>query len=1439
LILLLVGCTVSTSTLYDFDLDGSLDESDCGPADPTVYPGADDPYGDGIDQNCDGTDGTDSDGDGYPAEDQRYPADAEEQPAWDCDDSNADVHPGAEEIANNGRDDDCRDGALEDQDGDGWGAVDDCDDNDPSTYVGAPEVADEVDNDCDGDVDEGTAGVDDDGDGFCEGADYAGTGILSCYGEAEPGDCDDTNMSLSQADADGDGYSSCGADNEANTGDEDCDEADPARNPGAAEVCDGLDNDCDGEQDEGSAAPGTWQADADLDGYGDPTSATVSCAVPPGYVALGGDCDDDNAAINPGATEICDGADTDCDGDLALVEMDLDGDGYSPCENDCDDSDAAQNLDDLDLDGSSTCQGDCDDSDATLSGIDGDADGYSTCTGDCDDSDPTRSPGTLELCDGLDNNCDGAVPSAETDGDGDLDLASPCGTDCDDNDPDLNGLDADSDGYSSCAADCDDADPTRSPGVAELCDGLDNDCDGLVPSAETDGDGDLDLAPPCGTDCDDADVAVNGVDGDSDGFSPCAGDCDDGDSTVRPGATELCDGEDNDCDGQVPAVEVDGDGDLDTPAPCGTDCDDTDPTLHGLDGDSDGFSPCAGDCDDAASTRSPGLAEICDGLDNDCDDAIPAAEFDGDGDGDLPAPCGSDCDDTDATVEGLDVDLDGFSTCDSDCDDGNSLVYDSAIELCDGVDNDCNGLDDAGSPGNGGREVDGDNDGYMLCSGDCNDADASLNLDDVDLDNYNSCTGECNDGDNTIYPFAFDAPCDGIDSDCLADPLEVDDDGDGYLDCAGYTAAQNPPPGILGGDDCDDTSTTIFSGAAEVCDGGADNDCDPTTPTAESVDADFDSHPLCGADGISGTVDDDCNDVYGNGHIHPGHPEICDGIDNDCDGVLEVAAADDDGDGQSICGGDCDDGDPTIYTGAPEIFDGKDNDCNDQADDSVTMAPGSASTVFDGANWGEQAGYEVAGVGDVDNDGLGDMLVGAPDFSCEGRIYLFLGGSLAGETQLSAATADVIFEGVGCGDDAGGVLAAAGDIDNDGFDDFMISAVNNDLAGYQSGAVYLLMGSTVDAFIQTGAQLFDLANADLTFLGEATGDAAGWSLSAAGDVEGDNLGDILIGAYSADAPNTSTQDNSGKAYLIRGSTIVSALAAGTTTFSLSQADASFLGEFAGDFAGYAVAGAGDVDNDGFDDLLVGSPHFGNAAGNFKGRAYLLLGITVRTAMVTTLGPIDLSLSSADVVLTADPLEDNGTVGYSLAVNGDIDGDGKSDLVIGAPSAGPGDPWHNGKAYLVLGSTVVSTLQVGSGIFSLAAADQILHGVASYDYAAESLAFAGDLDADGGDDLVIGAPYTGTSGLGSNVGTAYVVLSSQINAALASVPPVRDFGLASAAADLWGEFGGDRLGMSVDSAGDVNGDGKADFIIGAPWFTDSTVLPPLSRAGRAYLLLSGY
>jgi hypothetical protein len=291
-----------------------------------------------------------------------------------------------------------------DQDGDGFSDAADCGPDSADIHPGAEEICDGIDNNCDGVIDEGVTLVfygDSDGDGY---------GSADLRVEA----CEATDTLL--------------ADNT------DCDDTDPNSYPGAAEVCDGIDNNCDNlvDTDDPSvdlSTAGTWYRDADHDGYGNPDASVESCDVPAGHVDNGDDCDDNSSDIHPNL----------------VWYGDLDGDGYG-------------------------------DDTYTLTQCET-PDGFVRVGGDCDEYDVEVNPAAIEYCDEIDNNCDGDI---------DEDASVDALTWYQDDDDDQFGTATEAiacyepEGFTAETGDCDDADDTAYPGAFENCDGVDNDCDTLV-----------------------------------------------------------------------------------------------------------------------------------------------------------------------------------------------------------------------------------------------------------------------------------------------------------------------------------------------------------------------------------------------------------------------------------------------------------------------------------------------------------------------------------------------------------------------------------------------------------------------------------------------------------------------------------------------------------------------------------------------------------------------------------------------------------------------------------------------------------------------------------------------------------------------------------------------------------------------------------------------
>jgi hypothetical protein len=806
-----------------------------------------------------------------------------------------------------------------DGDGDGVGADEgDCDDTDPTVYPGAAESCDTVDSDCDGDLVDEFDDYDADGDPDCTDSDDDNDG------DPDASDCDDTN---------------------------------PAVHQGATETPDdGIDQDCSGFDTV------TCFEDLDGDTYGTPATllAVDGDCLDIGESLLPTDCDDSAPTTYPGATESCDAVDSDCDGSLVDEFDDYDADADPDCTDPDDDDDGDPDTADCNDTDASIYTGapetpddgvdqDCSGFDTVSCWTDGDGDAYgvssvlaedgdctdageATAGGDCDDAAPTVYPGAIESCDTVDSDCDGSVVDEFDDYDGD-------------GDPDCTDLDDDDDGDPD-ASDCDDTDASVYTGATETPDdGIDQDCSGFdTVTCWTDGDGDG---------YGDSSILADDGDCTDAGEAPAGGDCDDGAPTVYPGAIEICDTIDSDCDGSL----VDEFDDYDV---------DGDPDCNDPDDDNDG-DPDATDCDDADASVYTGAPEACDAFDSDCDgdlvdefddtdsDADPdCTDPDDDADGD-PDP--TDCADADPTIytgapettgDGIDQDCNGFDTIecfvdadgdtfgtpttqladdgdcvdagesavDTDCDDVESTVFPGAPELCDGVDNDCAG----GVPAD---EFDADADSVRICENDCDDSDPS------------------------VHPGAVEA-CDTTDSDCdgsLVDEFD-DFDGDAEPDCTDPDDDGDGDPDVT---DCADDDPAVYTGAPEAPDDWVDQDCDGFDGTECFEDWDIDGYgdPLvlvfsvdddCEDSGESATGDD-CDDT--DPAIAPDAVESCDTLDSDCDGDLvddfddtdgdldpDCTDPDDDGDGDPDAT-DCDDTDATVFTGALEVpDDGVDQNCD-------------------------------------------------------------------------------------------------------------------------------------------------------------------------------------------------------------------------------------------------------------------------------------------------------------------------------------------------------------------------------------------------------------------------------------------------------------------------------------------------------------------------------
>ena len=650
----------------------------------------------------------------------------------------------------------------------------------------------------------------------------------------------------------------------------DCDDSNAGVRPGVRDICDGLDNDCDGTVDENCLMPECYQALVSLFSciederceFFDPECWNASCFEEFAQVqnCAGHECIE-QALMRPATWQIIQSYTVEQKANY-LVEQcsspDDDADGYTVAQGDCNDADPSVNPGAIDIPGDGIDQN-CNGRDTEVG--DDDDDTYTEAEGDCNDTNPAIHPGVTDICDGVDNDCDSAIDEdaswrtyyldSDNDGYGNPAVtASYCSEEM-----------ASADNYIIVAGDCDDSNPEVNPGIDEATedycgDRIDQDCNGV------------DL--PCS--------AIR--DNDGDGYSEIRGDCDDADASIYPGAPEIAgDGIDQNCNGHDQKIG---------------------------DNDDDGYTTAEGDCDDSDPGVHPGATEICwDGIDQDCDgtadegcclsglvNLLNCVEANGCSLTDpncITRQCGNEfyslqeqyCFDLQCVMGVLsdpalpfdatwtaeakanyilsrcglfDNDGDGWSGEMGDCDDTNPAIHPGATEICgDGIDQNCSGSD--------------------------------ASCDDADEDGYT--TDDCDDLDPSVHPGAPEV-CDGQDNDC---DMEIDEgiddmpiwyrdaDGDGYGNRDLITEACLQPSGYVENDlDCDDTDASINRSAIEVCGDGIDQDCDGNDlECPQDIDDDRDGYT---------ENQGDCDDT--NREISPGAMESCgDGIDNNCNGLVD------------------------------------------------------------------------------------------------------------------------------------------------------------------------------------------------------------------------------------------------------------------------------------------------------------------------------------------------------------------------------------------------------------------------------------------------------------------------------------------------------------------------------------------------------------------------
>ncbi len=463
-------------------------------------------------------------------------------------------------------------------------------------------------------------------------------------------------------------------------------------------------------------------------------------------------------------------------------------------------------------------------------------------------------------------------------------------------------------------------------------------------------------------------------------------------------------------------------------------------------------------------------------------------------------------------------------------------------------------------------------------------------------------------------------------------------------------------------------------------------------------------------------------------------------------------------------------------------------------------APG--TTRFDGLAAGDRAGNAVAGAGDINHDGFDDILIGAASTDANaGAAFVVLGNPDQPNRVLAEFGASGFrISAASEGDAVGTCVAEAGDVNGDGFDDVIIGAPQADPGGMNEGSAYIVFGRPDPGHVDLGTPgpqwvRIDGANPD---------DHIGTRVAAAGDVNGDGYGDVLLGSEFL-GPNGPF---SGGAYLVYGSANPGPVDLG----SVGPRGFAIDGGAAVDFAG-AVAGAGDVNKDGLDDVIVGARGV-DVNGDGAGAGYVIYGRSDgKTIDLGALAPAD--------GFRIDGAAPKDNSGYAVAGAGDVNADGFDDVIISSHNASPDAVSQAGSAHLVFGAAA----HTGVNLAAPGSAVMRIDGVAAGDMAGWSVAGVGDVNRDQRPDLLIGARFADPVGR-EQAGAAYLVYGAP------TVPQLDLASLGAAGFGIDGSAPGDQSGTSVAGAGDVNGDGSRDVLVGAP------LANPGGRndAGSVYLIL---
>ncbi len=1054
----------------------------------------------------------------------------------------------------------------------------------------------------------------------------------------------------------------------------------------------------------------TWFRDVDQDGFG-AGQPFEACSEPSGATVTNTDCDDTRATVFPGGPELCDNIDNDCNQKTDEAFPDLN----ASC-------------------GTGACAG-----------------GVQICTGDksgtiCS----TKDKADTELCDNIDNDCDDKTDESFAN------LGSDCGTG------------ACAGGTYVCAVHfastvC----STDNQSATELCDNVDNDCNGTTDEPF------LDLNASCGT------GACAG------GVQICTGDksgtiC----STKDKSDTEICDTIDNDCDGETDEGTLktfykDEDGD----------------TYGNVEKIRIGCTALpkevatSSDCNDTNGKIYPKAPELCNTLDDDCDgqtDEGVLTQYFKDLDGDKCAHASSPgifdqtilaCSAPTGYIQSSE------QTCNAaigDCNDLLSNVYAGATEFCDGVDNNCNAqTDEQTSVDAKTLYADVDQDGYgnvLVTKKSCQmESGWSLTSDD------------CHDLNGSVHP---DQPeiCNQIDDNCNMQTDEtvlllfyLDADNDSFGSALNTKMACTKPAGYsANATDCKDDATTVFPGATELCDNLIDDNCDGTTDNAPAAqnwypDTDADgfgaiTSPLLACIPPSGyqKINTDCDDQ--NSTIHPDALEVCkDDADNNCNGITDTDTefvtwykdADNDGFGnaeQSVedCAkpnshvdnaDDCLDTNTLVHPDASEVCN---NGIDDNCDGSVNACLFSGDLQITDLSTIQLTGAETQGFAasvafcDINLDGHTDILIGSPNWNAnQGKISLYLWPLQTGKNpdhDITGASNGLFGSRIDC--------TTVSELPF-----LLIGSPGDGTGGNSAGALFLFKGELLTASSHT--------DAEASWFGTAKNMRLGNACEFTPDQNNDTKDDIFVAANGYSTTNGSF---AGAGFILDSAT--------NGTAAVQASIASLFNETNDELAGSALTSGNFLPN-GNRSFVLGAPS-SDTASTDAGAVYLGTSLLTQTSLPS--GGIALYGSSAFDLF-----------GHSLASGVDLSGDAQEDLLIGAP--GNANTQNTGIIYVAHWDEVTSAFLTTS-LHSTIVGDQLGYAVST-----------GYIDAGTAGDILIGAPGSDDTGL--NVGTVFlqygpVVTSGNIR--------------TTAHARIQGEAMNNQFGFGTYLSPDLTGDGIADLIV---------------------------